>query len=180
MRSLTADELRAVFKKLSLYIGRNIEHLLSGGSVPYSFVLHNNRVFHAPERIVNIANSLPKSSLMSLGVCFGKFSKKGNFKLHITALDAISKYSKNKVWLKQSSEMSFLYGNNVLKSGLSKITDSVDKYQGVVVMSVKDVPLGFGVAGRTTAECKDADPQSNIVLHQGDVGEYLRTEDEIS
>jgi len=46
-----------------------------------------------------------------------------------------------KIWVKPSSEQSFLYGNHVLKSGLGRITDNTPKYQGVVVYSMADVPL---------------------------------------
>ena len=46
-----------------------------------------------------------------------------------------------KIWVKPSSEMSFLYGNHILKSGLGRITDSTPQYQGVVVYSMSDLPL---------------------------------------
>jgi len=38
--------------------------------------------------------------------------------------------------------MSFLYGNNVLKSGLARITEATPQYQGVVVYNSHDIPLG--------------------------------------
>ena len=75
--------------------------------------------------------------------------------------------------------MSFLYGNHITKSGLSRITDGVTQYSGVVVYNLSDIPLGFGVAAQPTEYCKDLDPTSNVVLHQADIGEYLRIEDGI-
>ena len=47
---------------------------------------------------------------------------------------------------------------------------------GVVVLSMADVPLGFGVTAKSTAECRKLDPQAIVALHQADVGEYLRDE----
>ena len=44
--------------------------------------------------------------------------------------------------VKPTSEQSFLYGNHVLKSGLGRITEGTEQYQGVVVYSMSDVPLG--------------------------------------
>jgi 60S ribosome subunit biogenesis protein NIP7 len=82
--------------------------------------------------------------------------------------------SQYKVWLKPSAEMSFLYGNNVIKSGLARITESTPQYAGVVVYNLADIPLGFGVAAQTTEACKELDPTANVVLHQADVGEFLR------
>jgi len=51
-------------------------------------------------------------------------------------------YVQYKVWVKPNSEMSFLYGNNVLKSGLGRMTEGIPQYAGVVVYSMSDVPLG--------------------------------------
>lgn len=42
---------------------------------------------------------------------------------------------------------------------------------------MSDLPLGFGVAAKATAECKHADPLSTICFHQADIGEYIRSED---
>lgn len=75
--------------------------------------------------------------------------------------------------------MSFLYGNHVQKSGLGRITENTPRYGGTVVYSMSDIPLGFGVASHPTEYCKDLDPTAVVVLHQSDVGEYLRVEDDL-
>ena len=74
------------------------------------------------------------------------------------------------VWVKPSSEMSYLYGNNVLKSGLGRITENTPAYQGVVVMSMSDIPLGFGTTSRSTQECRKLDPSAIVAFHQADTG----------
>lgn len=83
------------------------------------------------------------------------------------------------VWVKSSAEMSFLYGNHILKSGLAKITENTPNNAGVVVFSMSDIPLGFGVAAKSTAECRTADPGIIVTLHQGDIGEFLRSEEDL-
>lgn len=40
------------------------------------------------------ATSVSRDTLLSLGTCFGKFTKTGKFRLHITALDYIAQYAK--------------------------------------------------------------------------------------
>jgi 60S ribosome subunit biogenesis protein NIP7 len=45
------------------------------------------------------------------------------------------------MWLKTSAEQQFLYGHNVMKSGLGRISESVDRYQGVILYSMNDLPL---------------------------------------
>ena len=37
--------------------------------------------------------------------------------------------------------MPFLYGNHVLKAHLGRITEDTPEHQGVVVYSMKDIPL---------------------------------------
>lgn len=110
--------------------------------------------------------------------------------------------------MKPGSEQSFLYGNHVLKSGLGRITENTAQYQGVVVYSMADVPLvspappaarhgsqaagtslfslffflpqGFGVAAKSTQDCRKVDPMAIVVFHQADVGEYVRSEDTLT
>lgn len=83
------------------------------------------------------------------------------------------------VWVKPSSEMGFLYGNHVTKVGLGRITENTTQNQGVVIFSMADVPLGFGVAAKSTQDCRKLDPGGIVAYHQSDVGEYLRNEEEI-
>lgn len=47
--------------------------------------------------MLHLATSVARSNLISLGTCFGKFSKTGKFKLGITSLDWLAKYAKYKV-----------------------------------------------------------------------------------
>ena len=70
------------------------------------------------------------------------------------------------MWVKPSAELQFLYGNHVLKSGLGRITEATPGYTGVVVYSMSDVPLGFGVTAKSTADCRSADPNAICVFHQ--------------
>ncbi len=83
------------------------------------------------------------------------------------------------IWVKPSAEMQFLYGNNVLKSGLGRITENTPAYTGVIIYSMSDIPLGFGVTGKSTNDCRTMDPAGIVAFHQADVGEYLRAEDDI-
>ena len=46
------------------------------------------------EKTVKLASNVARKHLISLGTCFGKFSKSGKFRLHITALDYLAPYAK--------------------------------------------------------------------------------------
>jgi 60S ribosome subunit biogenesis protein NIP7 len=174
MRPLTEEETKTVFLKLSEYIGKNVERLINRSDERHCFRLLKDRVYYISESLVKAALSVSRDNLLHVGTCLGKFTKSGKFRLHVTALEYLSQNAKYKVWVKPSSEMSFLYGSNVTKNGLARMTESTPQYAGVVVYSMSDIPLGFGVAAQSTDSCQQLDPTGNVVLHQADIGEYLR------
>lgn len=55
------------------------------------------RVYYLPLPMLHLATSIARPNLVSIGTCFGKFSKSGKFKLGVTALDYLAKYAKYKV-----------------------------------------------------------------------------------
>eukprot|EP00960_Hanusia_phi_P045358 757182-Hanusia_phi.AAC.2 len=177
MRGLTEEETKIVFEKLSTYIGRNIKHLIDRPDEEYCFRLQKERVYYLSVALASKAQHADKKLLVHMGTCFGKFTKSMKFRLHVTALDYLAQFAKYKVWVKPSSELSFVYGNNVLKAGLGRITENTPQHQGVVVYSMSDIPLGFGVTARSTQDCRKLPATDVVVFHQADVGEYLREEE---
>lgn len=142
----------------------------------YCFRVMKGRVYYLSERILKLAENLQEEQLVSVGTAFGKFTKSNKFLLHITALTYLSPYAQYKVWIKTSAEQQFLYGNHVNKAGLGRITENTPQHQGVIVLSMNDIPLGFGVTSKSTADCKTADPLVTVCFHQADIGEYVRSE----
>ncbi|XP_023238724.1 60S ribosome subunit biogenesis protein NIP7 homolog [Centruroides sculpturatus] len=180
MRPLTEEETRIFFEKLSKYIGENIKLLVDRPDGIYCFRYHKDRVYYTSEQILKLAYNISRENLISFGTCFGKFTKTRKFHLHITALDYLAPYAKHKVWLKPNSEQQFLYGNHVMKSGLARITDNTEKYQGVIVCTMSGLPVGFGVSAKSTMDVRTSDPMAIVVFHQADIGEYIRCEDSLT
>lgn len=174
MRLLTEEELVAFFEKLSKYIGENVRHLVEGRV----FRLIGKKVYYISEEMLRQASVFGRDELVHCGTCFGQFSAAGKFRLSISALDYISKYAKAKVWVKNSGEQNFVYGNHVLKAHVARLSENAVKYGGVVVMSMSNVALGFGVLAKSGDELKTADPTAIFVFNQADVGQYLRVEGE--
>lgn len=177
MRSLTEEETKVVFEKLANYIGRNISFLIDNPTNPHVFRLQKDRVYYVSETVAKYATSVSRDRLMALGTCFGKFTKTGKFRLHITALPYLGQYAKYKVWIKTNGEMPFLYGNHVLKAHVGRMSDDIPEHAGLIVFSMHDVPLGFGVSSKSTNESKNLQPTAIVAFRQGDIGEYLREED---
>ena len=88
----------SLFDGLGCYTqGKNLVHLIDRQDENYCFRLHRDRVYYLSESAMRMAISVARPNLVSLGTCFGKFSKSGKFKLHITALDYLAQYAKYKV-----------------------------------------------------------------------------------
>ncbi|KAL6960631.1 hypothetical protein U1Q18_024146 [Sarracenia purpurea var. burkii] len=187
MRALDENETTQVFEKIFKFTGNNLKNIVENpsheGPEPnpgrYCFRLQKNRVFYVSESLVRRATNIKRDKLVSMGTQIGNFTKGDRFRLTIQGLNLLAANAKHKVWLKPTSEMSFLYGNNVLKGGLGRITENIVPNDGVVVFSMSDVPLGFGIAAKSTQDCRKMDPNGIVVLHQADIGEYLRMENEL-
>ena len=134
MRPLTEEETKIFFEKLSKYIGENIKLLIDREDGTYCFRLHKDRVYYVSEKIMKQvgtiwkykyihlelslqASNVARENLVSLGTCFGKFTKTRKFRLHITALDFLAPYAQHKVWAKTGAEQQFLYGHHVMIPG---------------------------------------------------------------
>ena len=149
MRPLEESEVAQVFEKLFKFIGKNLRNVLDndgdddGEGESFCFRLHKNRVYYVRDRVVKRATNISRDNLVTLGQNVGKFTHSGKFRLTIGALDLLAAHAKHKMWVKPTSEMSFLYGNHLLKSGLGRVTENTPTNQGVVILSMSDVPLGF-------------------------------------
>ncbi|XP_066150701.1 60S ribosome subunit biogenesis protein NIP7 homolog [Euwallacea fornicatus] len=179
MKRLSEERTKALFEKLTKYIGPNVKQLIERPDGIYCFRERKDRIYYVSENILKLGNTISPDNLISVGTCFGKFTKTGKVRLHITALNYLAPYAQCKIWLKSSAEQQFLYGNNISKAGLGRISENYEKYQGVLVFNMSDLPLGFGIAARSTAECKIADPMAVVCFHQADIGEYIRSEEDL-
>ncbi|KAN0073931.1 hypothetical protein V8E54_007868 [Elaphomyces granulatus] len=182
MRPLTEPETQALFKKLAAYMGASLKDLIapldaSPNADRYVFRLSQSRVFYVRLSLANWATSIPRDGLLSLGTCLGKFTKSGQFRLHITALPILADHARYKLWIRPNGVMPFLYGGNIVKAHVGRWPDDCPEHQGVVVCTMEDVPLGFGITARSMAEARRQDPTGIVCFRQADSGEYLRNED---
>jgi 60S ribosome subunit biogenesis protein NIP7 len=180
MRSLTEEESKLVIEKLSKYVGRNITKLIERTGESYVFHLHKGHVYYVKESIIRKAENIPRKNLCSLGASIGKFTKSNKFHITITSLSHLTSLASHKVWVKNSAEMNFLYGNNILKSHIHKMSDNAPEHEGILVLNQNDLPLGFAVTAKSAANVANLDPLGIACFHQADIGEYIRDEKSIS
>jgi 60S ribosome subunit biogenesis protein NIP7 len=97
MRPLTDEEMRTFFEKLQTYLGSNITKLIDRSDENYTFRLIKDRVYYLSESQMKLASNIGREQLLSIGTCFGKFTKSGKFRLHVTCLDYLAQYATYKV-----------------------------------------------------------------------------------
>ncbi len=176
MRDLKEDELEKVTKKLKLFIGDNIDDLLENHKLSYN----QQRVLLVTEKLIKSVSQITSKEIISAGSIIGKFTKTNKFKITITGFHSLEKYALNKVWIKSSAEMNFLYGNNALKSHIFKISESVPMNSGIFVYNQDDLGLGFGITAVSPTSYERARSGDIVILRQGDNGEYLRSETQLA
>jgi 60S ribosome subunit biogenesis protein NIP7 len=74
-------------------IGTNVKNLIDRPDGIYCFREKKGRVYYVSERLLSLANTVKPDHLLSFGTCFGKFTKTGKFRLHITALHYLAPYA---------------------------------------------------------------------------------------
>lgn len=87
MRSLTEEETKTLFQKLAHYTGRSLNQLIQPTEEDerYVFRIQGSRVYYVKLSIANLATSIARDNLLSLGTCIGKFTRTMKFRMHITA-----------------------------------------------------------------------------------------------
>jgi 60S ribosome subunit biogenesis protein NIP7 len=77
MRPLTEPETQTLFRKLANYTGGSLTNLIapldnSPNADRYVFRLHRDRVYYVLLSIANLATSIARDKLLSIGVCLGE------------------------------------------------------------------------------------------------------------
>lgn len=120
MRPLTDEETIALLTKLKTYIGDRIRHLLDNEADPHVFRVQRGRVYYMSTALLGHCGNFQRKVLTCAGTKFGRFNKSGEFRLQITALDYLAQHALCKVWLKPTAEMSFLFGNHVVRRSAAR------------------------------------------------------------
>ena len=76
MRPLTEAETQTLFKKLASFAGPSLKNLIapldnSPHSDRYVFRLHRDRIYYVRLSHANLASSIARDKLLSLGTCLG-------------------------------------------------------------------------------------------------------------
>lgn len=175
MRKITETEQKKITSKLSKIFDISNSSFLKEKNLYY----HNKNIFIIPPNIYKNISTFPKNKIKFCGKHLGKFTRSENFYLKISCLNLLKDFINKKIWIKYSAENNFLYGNNVLKSHVFKVSENINKNEIVFLFNQNDLLLGFGITTRNYCDFEKADHNSTYVIRQCDKGEFLRDEQRI-
>ena len=174
MRELKEEEAQMMFEKLSKYIGSKTERLLTRTDGKYVFRLIKNRIYYMSDQISRQCSTSEAKRLCGAGILVGKITHNNHFHINVTALPLLEQFAMHKVWLTKAAELQFLYGNDIVRSHITKMSDGIPDNAGVVIYNDQDAAIGFGVMTKAGVDAIRSQFASRVVIHQADVGEYLR------
>ncbi|KAJ5918635.1 hypothetical protein N7466_010627 [Penicillium verhagenii] len=140
MRSLTEEETKTLFTKIANYTGSSLSQLVAptsavdgvdGEGGRMVFRIQKDRVFYMPLKLANLAVSIPRASLLSVGTMIGKFTKTGKFRLALTSLDVIAPHARYRLWIKPNGE------------SMSQTNESMVEILMLMVVVYSALPLRF-------------------------------------
>lgn len=87
MRPLTEEETQTVFKKLADYTGASLKNLIapiddSPDADRHVFRLSHDRVYYVLLSVANLATSIARDKLLSVGTCLGESPARVCLPLH--------------------------------------------------------------------------------------------------
>ena len=166
-----------MFEKLARFIGDSAKVLLLRKDEEYVFRVIGSRVFYLPLRIEKLAQAIGQAQLLHAGVFVGKLTHGGNFHLCLPALPLLEQFAPFRVYLSKTAEAAFVYGNDVMRAQIAKITDGVPENAGVLVCDMDGNGLGFGTTTKSSVDALRSGLGAKIVIRQADIGEFLRNQD---
>lgn len=106
MRPLTEEETKTLFAKLANYTGNSLKNLIApldngANSDRYVFRLHQQRCYYVRLSLANMAVSVSRDKLLSLGTCLGKAQPLNTSECQLTKVQASSPRLGNSVFTLQ-------------------------------------------------------------------------------
>ncbi|RYC61299.1 hypothetical protein CHU98_g4928 [Xylaria longipes] len=150
MRPLTEQETKILFEKLANYTTDLKPMIAPLSDAPdadrYVFRLIKDRVYYVLLSIANLATSIARDNLASVGICLGKFTKArsqltSKFRLEYNKI--YRTHARYKIWIKPNGVMPFLYGSHISKAHVGRWTEDCPSNVGVIVYDMSDSPIGY-------------------------------------
>ncbi|MFX1274848.1 MAG: hypothetical protein ACFFAT_07350 [Promethearchaeota archaeon] len=135
-------------------------------------------IYLVPSEIIEIINKIQfENNIKSSGLYFGMI-KKGDFYISLEAVEFLDSFDcfpdKSKVQVNNEGEKSILYGNQILKKDILKISPKLTKDEFLLIFNESNEIIAIAKSKVNYLESKQLEPNGIIALNLVDKGYYLR------
>ncbi|MFX1329380.1 MAG: hypothetical protein ACFE91_14720 [Promethearchaeota archaeon] len=176
-KEIILQSLSKISPNLSQFIvkSKNILYISlkqSNSKINYPNIYLSFNFLQEPIELIEFSDKI-----FSLGLYFG-FIKKGNFYLSLEGAEYLYKrgiLSNNKcIYISREGERSILYGNNILKNMISKISSNLEKGDFLLVFNEMNEILAIAQSKVENKKIKQLKSEDIIAYNLNDKGHYLR------
>ncbi len=137
-------------------------------------------IYLVPKELIDMTKDFSKNyNILCSGLYFGKI-KKGRFNLSLEGANYLF-YSEcfndeDILYVNDDGEKSILYGNQILKKYLAKISPNFYKNQFLLILNISHELIAIAKSRVDYFESKELEPDDILALNLIDKGYYLRKE----
>lgn len=170
--SKISPKISMFLKKLQQHFYISFKNLDSKKDYPTIHLVPSNLT-----EIMNTVTPMLNANIISAGLYFG-FIKNNQFFLSLEGAEYLFKegvfLENNLMQVNEDGEKSILYGNNVLKTMIAKISPSVKKNDFLLVFNQKSELIAIARSQLDYFSIENLNPKAIVALNLIDKGYYLR------
>ncbi len=168
--NIISAKLSPVLDKLKNFLYISINKSTTEVSYPSVYLITKEQ-----KRVIDESNISDR--IYTAGLYFG-FIKKGVFYFSIEGVEHLLKSGIftdfKRLWINESGEKSFLYGNNILKKMVIKSPPNLKEKDLLIILTKFDELIGLGLSRVDNEKIMHLKPNDIVSINLSDKGKYLR------
>ncbi len=168
--NIISAKLSPVLDKLKNFLYISINKSTTEVSYPSVYLITNEQ-----KKVIDESNISDR--IYTAGLYFG-FIKKGVFYFSIEGVEHLLKSAIftdfKRLWINESGEKSFLYGNNILKKIVIKSPPNLKEKDLLIILTKFDELIGLGLSRVDNEKIMHLKPNDIVSINLSDKGKYLR------
>lgn len=168
--NIISAKLSPVLDKLKNFLYISINKSTTEVSYPSVYLITNEQ-----KKVIDESNISDR--IYTAGLYFG-FIKKGVFYFSIEGVEHLLKSGIftdfKRLWINESGEKSFLYGNNILKKMVIKSPPNLKEKDLLIILTKFDELIGLGLSRVDNEKIMHLKPNDIVSINLSDKGKYLR------
>lgn len=130
--------------------------------------------FKVSENMYRIFKKISKHRMpYCLGIYIARYFR-NHYELSLESLKLVAPYTDKKIWINENGEKFFIYGRDIFKNSIAKISPNVKTNEKIIVLNLKNEPLGIGILKIPPKNFEKISDKKVVLENVADVGWYIR------